>query len=193
MADACFAHDLFWPNSPDIFDRHFEGETMAIGSGRTLAAIAALIVLLPISSDAGTTIRAKFSFDGFATCQRPPVTNFPIHVEGTGALSTDRTATLNLNSSVGGQESYSAKLGGRPSEAPGGSAALRVISRHTLQGVRDYPNNQIIVYMTVVGNSCSVRVEHRLKPGKRQYTFYGNIGVAYCSKPQVTHAECASY
>jgi len=33
----------------------------------------------------------------------------------------------------------------------------------------------------------------RLKPGKRQYTFYDNVGVAYCSKPQVTHAECTPF
>jgi hypothetical protein len=172
-----------------------KGGMMAIDPTRTLAAAVALMALLPVASEAaaGTTIRARFSFDGLATCQQPAVTNFPVHVEGTGALSTDRTATLSLNSTVGGQESYSAKLGGRPSDAPGGSASLRVVSRHTLQGVRDYPNNQIIVYMTVVGNSCSVRVEHRLKPGRRQYTFTGNMGVALCSKPRVTHAECAPY
>ena len=167
---------------------------MAIKLTRTLSALAALITLLPVSSDAaGTTIRAKFSVDGLATCQQPAITNYPVHVDGTGALSTDRTATLTMSSSIGGQESYTGKLGGRPSEAPGGSAALRVVNRHTLQGVRDYPNNQIIVYMTVVGNSCSIRVEHRLKPGRRQYTFTVNGSMALCSRPKVTHAECAPY
>jgi len=167
---------------------------MAIKLTRSLSALAALMTLLPVSSDAaGTMIRAKFSVDGLATCQQPAVTNYPVHVEGTGALSTDRTATLTLNSSIGAQESYTTKLGGRPSEAAGGSAALRVVSRHTLQAVREYPNNQIVVYMTVIGNSCSIRVEHRLKPGRRQYTFTVNSGVALCSKPRVTHAECAPY
>jgi hypothetical protein len=68
-----------------------------------------------------------------------------------------------------------------------------VVSRHTLRAVRDYPNNSIIVYMTIIGNSCTLKIENRLKPGKRQYTFYGNIGVAYCSKPTITHAECTPY
>jgi hypothetical protein len=168
---------------------------MAVGPTRILVTVAALTALSPVLIDAaaGDTIRAKFSVDGLATCQQPAVTNYPVHIEGTGALSTDRTATLTLNSSIGVGESYTTKLGGRPSEAPGGSAALRVVNRHTLQGVRDYPNNQIIVYMTVVGNSCSIRVVHRLKPGKRQYTFAVSSGMALCSKPQVTHAECAPY
>jgi hypothetical protein len=47
--------------------------------------------------------------------------------------------------------------------------------------------------MTVIGKSCSLRIENRLKPGKRQYTFTGNIGVAYCSKPVITRSECAPY
>jgi len=161
---------------------------------RIIAALTGLMALVPAASEAaGTTIRAKFSFDGIATCTQPALTNFPVHVDGTGELSTDRTATLTLSSVVGGQENYTAKLGGRPSEAPGGSAAVRVVSRHTLQAVRDYPNNQVIVYMTVVGNSCSLRVENRLKPGRRQYTFIGNMGVALCSKPRLTRAECAPY
>jgi len=45
----------------------------------------------------------------------------------------------------------------------------------------------------VAGNSCSLRVENRLKPGRRQYTFIGNMGVALCSKPRLTRAECAPY
>jgi hypothetical protein len=168
---------------------------MATGLTRILVAVAAVILLpsLATEASAGTTIRARFSFDGIANCQQPAVTNFPVHVDGTGELSTDRTATLTLSSTIAGQENYTGKLGGKPSEAPGGSAALRVVSRHTLQGIRDYPNNQVIVYMTVIGNRCSLRVENRLKPGRRQYTFTGNMGVALCSKPVVTRAECAPY
>ena len=158
-----------------------------------LTALVASIMMLPGSGDAAETLRARFSFDGIANCTQPAITNFPVHVEGTGALSTDRTATLSLNSAIGGQENYTAKLGGRGTEAPGGSAAVRVVSKHTLQAVRDYPNNQVIVYMTVIGNSCRLRVENRLKPGRRQYTFTGNMGVALCSKPLLTHAECTPY
>jgi hypothetical protein len=167
---------------------------MAIRLSAILAIIAASMTLLPASSDAaGITVRARFSFDAVATCQQPAVANFPVHAEGTGTLSTDRTATLDMNSNVEGQQSYSAKLGGRPTEAPGGSASLNVVSRHTLRAVREYPNNLIIVYMTVVGKFCSLKIENRLKPGRRQYTFTGNMGVALCSKPRVTHAECAPY
>ena len=82
---------------------------------RIIAALTGLMALVPAASEAaGTTIRAKFSFDGIATCTQPALTNFPVHVDGTGELSTDRTATLTLSSVVGGQENYTAKLGGRP-------------------------------------------------------------------------------
>jgi hypothetical protein len=167
---------------------------MAIRSAFAFVTFAALITALPVSGiAAGTMIRGRFSFDALATCQQPAITNFPVHAEGTAQLSVDRTATLDIDSNVQGREHYSATLGGKPTEAAGGSASLRVVSKHTLKAVRDYPNNQIIVYLTVVGNSCSLKIENRLKPGKRQYTFYDNVGVAYCSKPQVTRAECTPF
>ena len=167
---------------------------MAIGLRRTLAAVAASMALLPVSgADAATMIRAKFIVDGLATCEQPALQNFAVRIEGTGELATDRTANLSLSSSFGGRENYTGKLGGRPSDAPGGSASVRVVSRHTLQAVREYPNNRVLVYMTVIGNSCALRVENRLKPGKRQYTFTGSMGVAYCAKPRIVHTECTPY
>ena len=167
---------------------------MSIRSANAAAVLAALISTLSVSADAaGTMIRGRFNFDALATCQQPAITNFPVHAEGTAQLSVDRTATLDMDSNVQGREHYSATLGGKPTEAAGGSASLRVVSKHTLKAVRDYPNNQIIVYLTVIGSSCTLKIENRLKPGKRQYTFYGNIGVAYCSKPQITHAECTPF
>jgi hypothetical protein len=159
-----------------------------------IAAFAAVMLTMATSSEAaGTSVRARFSFDAVANCEKPAVQNYPVHAEGTGVLSTDRTATLDMESNVEGRVRYNAKLGAKPTEAIGGSASLRVAGRHTLQAVRDYPNNSIVVYMTVIGNSCSLRIENRLKPGKRQYTFTGNLGVAYCSKPRITHTECTPY
>lgn len=157
----------------------------------TLAIIA---LLMPTDGDAaGVTVRAKFSFDALADCEHPSVKDFPVHAEGTGTLSTDRTATLDMQSNVEGRVQYSAKLGAKPTEAVGGSASLRVAGRHTLKAVREYPNNYIIVYMTVIGNSCGLRIENRLKPGKRQYTFQGNIGTALCAKPRIVRSECTPY
>ena len=152
------------------------------------------MLMTPVATEAASvTIRARFSFDAVATCQQPAVQNFPVHAEGTGTLSTDRTATLDMQSNVEGRMQYTAKLGARPTEAIGGSASLRVAGRHTLKAVREYPNNYIIVYMTVIRNACALRIENRLKRGARQYTFTGNAGVAYCSKPRIVRAECAPY
>lgn len=158
------------------------------------AAFAACILMMPVAGDAaGTTIRAKFSFDALADCQQPAVKDFPVHAEGTGTLSTDRTATLDMQSNVEGSVRYTAKLGAKPTEAIGGSASLRVAGRHTLKAVREYPNNYIIVYMTVIGNGCAMRIENRLKPGKRQYAFQNNMGTALCSKPRIVRTECIPY
>jgi hypothetical protein len=157
-----------------------------------IAAVAFAGLSLPQSADAaGSEIRAKFSFDGLATC--PPISNFPIHGEGTGTLSTDRSASLDMNSTVEGRVQYSAKLGGKPTEAPAGSASLHVIGRHTLRAVRDYPNNQVIITMTINGSACSMKIDQRLKPGKSQYTFYNGSGVSYCSRPTFTRMECSGY
>jgi hypothetical protein len=167
---------------------------MAIRVIRALAALAMLVSTLPVAGNAaGTVVRARFSFDALANCTKPAVQNYPVHAEGTGTLSTDRTATLDMSSNIQRRETYTAKLGAKPTEALGGSASLRVVSQHTLRAVREYPNNLIIVTMTVVGKSCTMRIDNRLKPGKREYTFLGSGGVAFCSKPRMTHAECTAY
>ena len=156
--------------------------------------LASLVLLMSAKSEAANvTARAKFSFDALADCQEPSVKDFPVHAEGTGMLSTDRTATLDMQSNIEGHTQYTAKLGAKPTEATGGSAALRVAGKHTLKAVREYPNNYIIVYMTVIGNACSLRIENRLKPGKRQYAFEGKIGTALCSKPRIVRSECTPY
>jgi len=158
---------------------------------RAVTLLAVLIVMLPASAQtAGGVIRGKFNVDGIANCENPPVQNFPIHAEGTASLSTDRTAVMDMSSNVEGMVQYNAKLGGHI-ELPDGSASLHVAGRHTLRAIREYPNNSLIVDLTIVGNSCSLKVENRLKRGKTQYTFHTAIGLAYCSKPQVVKAECS--
>jgi hypothetical protein len=166
---------------------------MKLGPGQFAAALAGLLLAMPVSSEAGVVARARFSFDALANCEKPAVQDFPVHAEGTGTLSADRSATLDMDSNIEGRTRYNATLGAKPKELPGGSASLHVAGKHTLQAIRDYPNNSIVVYMTVIGNSCAMRIENKLKPGKRQYTFYGKLGVAYCSKPRIVHTECTPF
>ena len=163
---------------------------------KTILAIAAMAACMLTIADGASaqSLRAKFSFEGIADCTNPAISGFPIHGEGTGVLSTDRSAKLDLNSNIEGPVQINAKLGAKASEAPGGSASLRVAGRHTLRAVRNYPNNSIIIDLTVVGSSCSMKVANVLKPGKREYTFYtGSGGFAYCSRPQITKTECSSF
>jgi hypothetical protein len=136
-------------------------------------------------------VTAKFSFDAVANCERPMmVRDFPIHGEGTGTLSTDRSASLDLNSNVEGSQRYDVKLGGKPIETPDGSATLRVRSRSSLRAVRDYPNSQLIIDIKSTGKTCTVNVQSRLKPGKRQHTFSTTMGLAYCDQPRIIRTTC---
>jgi hypothetical protein len=59
--------------------------------------------------------------------------------------------------------------------------------------VRDYPNNQIIITMTVRGSACTMTIDQRLKPGKREYTFYNGSGISICTRPTITRTACESY
>ena len=155
------------------------------------ALLAVSIVMTGPCIAAESSVRAKFVADGIANCESPPVQNFPIHAEGTASLSTNRSATMDMSSNFEGQSQYTAKLGGKPTEAPEGSASLHVAGRHTLCAIRDYPNNILVVDMTIIDHSCSLKLENRLKRGKTQYTFHTAIGLAYCSRPQVVKAECS--
>jgi hypothetical protein len=159
---------------------------------QAVALFAISIVMTPVSGMAGESVlRGKFIADGIANCQNPSVQNFPIHAEGTASLSTNREASLEMTSNVEGDVQYKGKLGGKPIDVPNGTAALRVAGRHTLRAIRDFPNNVLIVDLTIIGHSCSVKVVSRLKPGKHQYTFNTAVGLAYCSQPRVVKAECS--
>jgi hypothetical protein len=169
-------------------------ETMNFKSACAAAAVAVTACLAAHPGEAANPIiRGRFSFDGIATCQQPPVKNFRFHAEGTAVLSADRTASLDVKSNASGRTKLNAALG-RKTEAPGGSTTLNVVGRHTLRAVRDYPNNITIVTMTIRGGDCKMTLVDRLKPGRRVYTFYGGSGeVAYCSHPQITRTQCEAY
>src|SRR5579863_5928133 len=113
---------------------------------QAVALLATSMVLMPVSGHAGDyVIRGKFTADGIANCENPPVQNFPIHAEGTASLSTNREASVEMNSNVEGSVRYSGKLGGKPVDVPNGSTSLRVAGRHTLRAIREYPNNLLVV------------------------------------------------
>ena len=94
-------------------------------------------------------VQARFTYDALINCDKPSVRNYPIHGEGTGKLSTDRNATLEHQSNVGGRDTYNVKLGAPPSAADGGSASLRVLGRRSLRAIREFPNNLVIVDLRV--------------------------------------------
>jgi hypothetical protein len=155
--------------------------------------IALLAVCVAFFPDPGhAQVQAHFTYDAVVNCDKPSVHNYPIHGEGTGKLSTDRSATLEHQSNVGGRDTYNVKLGAAATAtADGGSASLRVLGRRSLRAIREFPNNLIIVDLRVSGASCSMTIVNRLKPGQRQYTFPTPLGMAFCNKPQVVKTSCS--
>jgi hypothetical protein len=156
-----------------------------------LAVLLQAVCVVTAPTESLAQAQARFSYDAVVDCVKPQVRNFPIHGEGTGRLSTDRSASLDFHSNVAGRETYDVKLGGPPTEARAGSASLRVTGRKSLRAVRDYPNNTMVVDLKLVGSTCTIKIENRLKPGKTQYTFPTLLGLAYCGKPKVTKTSCA--
>jgi hypothetical protein len=154
------------------------------------------LIVLPISSFAEDVVmRAKFGYDGIADCENPQIRDFAVRVEGVGSLTVDRHASLDVTGIAMGlavkQEHYATTLGSKPVEAEYGSASLRVASRRHLQAIRYYPNNSVIADLFVTGKTCVLKISHRLKPGKRQYTFSNPLGgLAYCARPRTVRTTC---
>ena len=153
------------------------------------------LVITPASSQADPALRAKFSYDGIATCESPSVRDVPIHVEGVGTLDVDRHASLDVAGSTMGifvkKEHYDTTLGGRPTAAENGAASVRVMGRSHLRAIRYYPNNSVIADLYVSGKTCALKIDHRLNRGKRQYTFANPLGgLAYCGRPRTVSTSC---
>ncbi len=136
--------------------------------------------------------RAQFAVDVIATCRRPAMKELPIHIEGTGVLSTSGAARLDVDGGVLGRTRVRGQLG-QTAAAPGGSTSLRVTGRSGLRATRDYPNHQLIVDLQVSGKDCTVTVRNVLKPGKREYLFTSAGVTATCEKPRIVRTACQAF
>lgn len=154
----------------------------------------ALVVMLSALCTAETAFaqfRAQYGVDVLASCRSPAIKDLPLHVEGSGVLKTDGSARVTVDGMMG-RTTYQTKLG-KESRAPGGSASLRVTGRSSLRAIRDYPNHQMIIDLTVTGKECSITVNNVLKPGKRDYVFVASGGRATCDKPRIVRTGCQAF
>jgi hypothetical protein len=188
-----------WMTVMRVSNKYFrKGWTMKHTKLNCTSCVALLVglIFLPISCLAhDSVLRAKFGYDGVTDCEKPSIRNLPIRVEGTGTLSVDRHASLDVTGIAMGifvkKEHYDTTLGGKPTAAENGAASVRVLGRRHLQAIRYYPNNIVIADLFVTGNSCVLKIDHRLKPGKRQYTFTNPLGgIAYCERPRTIRTSC---
>jgi len=165
---------------------------MSIISSRFLLALLLVLCGSPSLAQDGV-FRMNFSFDGVVDCTRPMATqNFAMHGAGTAVLYSDRTATLDYTQRGLTMTAvrFDAKLGGAASPAPGGTAALRVVSRNQLRAVWSLPNNDMILNVSVARNSCAAKIDVRLKGGAREYSLYDSGILVYCSRPRIMNVAC---
>jgi uncharacterized protein YceH (UPF0502 family) len=85
---------------------------------------------------------------------------------------------------------FDARLGGRPQPAPGGTSQLRVVSSNRLRAIWDLPNNQLILDIKAARESCSLVLNIKLKPGKREYTMFDGRRFHYCSNRRIIATAC---
>jgi hypothetical protein len=153
----------------------------------------AMLCSLQSSFAQDSVLRMNFSFDGVVDCARPiAVKNFALHGEGAAVLYSDRRATLDYTQRgiSTTQVRFDAKLGGAPSPAPGGTASLRVVSRNQLRAVWSLPNNDLILSVSVAGNSCRAGIDARLKGGAREFSIYDSGVLAYRGRPRIVRISC---
>lgn len=156
------------------------------------ASLAALLLLCAAGGSAYAQARAQFAVDVLATCQRPAFKDLPIHVEGTGILKPDGSASVDVDGGSLGRTRYATKLG-QSAAAPGGSASLRVTGRSGLRAIRDYPNHQMIIDLKVSGKDCAIAVRNVLKPGRREYLFVSGGATASCAQPRIVRTACQAF
>ena len=140
------------------------------------------------------SVHFQINASGHVDCTRPiQLQNFPVLVQGTGVLNSDRTASADVDVTefiFVSKIHFDGRLGARPSAAPGGSSQVRVAGRDRLRLTWSLPNNQITMDILVRGRSCSVVVGFALKRGMHEYSLYDGYGFHYCGKPRVEQTTC---
>lgn len=164
---------------------------------RVTFGIALLLVLSfgPAAAQTGSVnLRAamQLQFD----CENPwKVKNYGVRATLTGVLNADKSATADLaingfflNTTV----HFDTRLGRGSMAAPGGTSQLRVLGSNKLRGVWSLPNNDLILDLTMAGQSCQSHLTLRLKPGKKEYSMYGGTKFYYCSAARVISTSCTA-
>jgi hypothetical protein len=139
------------------------------------------------------SVSFQMAFTGHVDCYRPiQISNVPISGSGTGSLNSDGTASADVTETAfifSSNLHFDARLG-RATPAPGGTVQVRVAGPHRLLLIWNLPNNQMVLDVAVNGNSCTARIENKLKPGKTEYTLFDGTGYHYCGRPTTEGASC---
>lgn len=158
---------------------------------------AALFLIVALSSQAfaqSGSINLRSTMQMRFDCESPwQVKNYGVTGRFTATLNQDRTAFADLKITglfLSGDVHFDARLGRATSPAPGGTSQLRVLSQNKLQGIWSLPNHNMILDIASHGNSCSVNLTMRLKPGKKEYSMFGGSKFYYCSAARLISTTC---
>jgi hypothetical protein len=163
---------------------------------RALRVVSAVVLFcIPhaaLAQSGASTLRA--GLDMRFDCVRPwNVSNYVMKGDFSALLNRNGTASADLALNgflIDSRIHFDAKLGGRPQAAPGGTSSLRVVSRNQLRATWSLPNNDLILIITTAGNSCSVNLLMKLKPGHTEYSMWGGSKFYYCTAGRLVGSTC---
>lgn len=168
-----------------------------MGVNRKLTLSAVLVLGLALATGAmaqSSSVKFHIRFSGHVDCTRPlAIRDVPISGDGSGQLNTDGSATADVTETafiLSTTIHFAGRLGGAPTQAPGGTAQVRVAGKHSLLLIWNLPNDQLITRISVAGQSCSAGFEARLRPGKHEYTLFDGSIYHYCDRPRVEQTSC---
>lgn len=138
--------------------------------------------IAPAFSQAKIKISYSFTYDRIRPepQQNVPITNsLDIDLSQSGSVKEDNTRASGRFSD---NKKIGAKLGG----------AWEVVSADQLRRTFDHPQSQIVMTVSVTGNTCKLDVKFSLKPGFQEYKFkrITDGTWAYFTEPKIQSTHC---
>jgi len=150
---------------------------------------------LPLATPAAAQVRAEFAISLLYSeisprnlPNTPATQRYTVRLSGANQVSEER----NVKAGRFSHDQQQLRVLGQTGNDGGAKGAWRVAGPNRLQRTRDLPQSIEIITLQVQGQSCTVSLETRLKPGFQDYKYIALSTKKYhtYSKPVVTGTTC---
>jgi hypothetical protein len=189
----------------------FAGAGMAYGAGggsgsaRDPAASAPAVGPLLFGAAPAGEMDVELAWGMVVDCSGPEVpftlVDFHYTLQGVLRLARDGSASLVLTAVVRllpvWTVQWAGRLGGEPTQAPGGTMELRVVSAHDLRAIWRQPTSDFVLDVDLSGteagaDACRLAVSTPLHPGQTAYSSCSAMSCAKCSAMRAGVATCTA-